>query len=697
MNNVIFRDIEFWKSAVMTMPDNSFFELMRSVFGKIKTPFNKQQLLKDLEAFLLRDDIQNAIAAYIDENDVKIIAAVALFGEPLPEELDGFFSGEMSYVQLHDLIVNLEERFILYRFKGEDKRKIQGKNRLALNPVLKQVLLPYTENASLFLNDETKTETPHVGVQGTAQTAAPNIVVNEIVLAGFLSFVSQWETFFRTEGGSPRKQIMEAGKTIFPGIDLEEVVGCLQVLGLFYVDVDKVIPDKKYFNDFALLSKRERSEYLAAALFVYSEIKLKPGFATSEILPPLYRSRVRETVTFIHGFMDSLDTELAYTQKTLKRTVEILKARTETMIESDKLLEVIEKTGLIATTLSGLKQAVSFAHNKTDTPSIAIDSGVSVIVYPETDFADAVKLAEFLNIKESGAVVRFELEKESAVRAFDNNITAGEIIDLLNRLSGGRVDDNLVWNLKDWETRHKEVSLKKGVVLTLAQDKQCLAETNPLNPLILETLAPGVYLLDENAMQDAATALQNAGVDIIARRQNKKENTASTYNYFPSLSNNVLYNTFSDTSNKVSSDVSDSPLRETDAATLITEFHGILENMKLAKTESSELSARINRRLVLCDAQLKDASVRYEKLEARHLDYAGKQQIAKQAVTQQSPVEVVTKGKRIFGVPSALEKEGGELILVFTVEDLTGMTKEEQRIPLAKISLLRRIKKSIFE
>jgi hypothetical protein len=676
----------------MTMPDNSFFELMRSVFGKIKTPFNKQQLLKDLEAFLLRDDIQKVITAYIDENDAKIIAAVALFGEPMQEELEKFFSGEISYVQLYDIIVNLEERFILYRFKGENKRN-QGKNRLALNPVLKQVLLPYTVGASLFLNEEPENETP----AASAPEAMPVTVINEIILAGLLSFISQWETFFKSESGSLRKQVIDAGRSIFPGIDLEEVVGCLQVLGLFYVEADKLIPDKKYFNDFALLSKCERSEYLAATLLVYDEIKQKSGFTATEILSPLYRSRIKEIVAFIYSFMDSLDTELEYSDKTLKRILEILKAKTDTVIESGKLLEVMEKTGLFAFT-SGLRQVVSFAHNKANTPSIVVDSGVSVIVYPETDFTDAIKLAEFLNIKESGAVVRFELEKESAVRAFDKNITAGEITDMLNRLSGGRVDNNLIWNLKEWETRYNEVSLKKGVILTLAQEKHCLAETALLAPLILETLSPGVYLLDENAMQDAASALQNAGIDIIARRQIKKETTTSTYNNFPSPSLNVSPEKISITVKEPALKPSSAAIRQAEADILISEFHVILENMGLAKTESSELSARIDRRLVLCEMQLKEASVRYEKLEARHLDYAGKQNIAKQAVSQQSPVEVVTRaGKRIFGIPSALEKEEGELILVITAEDLTSVTKEEQRISLAKISILRRIKKSIFE
>jgi hypothetical protein len=118
--------------------------------------------------------------------------------------------------------------------------------------------------------------------------------------------------------------------------------------------------------------------------------------------------------------------------------------------------------------------------------------------------------------------------------------------------------------------------------------------------------------------------------------------------------------------------------------------------MPLGETERAELSARINRRLVLCEAQLKEASIRYEKLEARHLDYMGKQNIAKQAIAQQSPVEIVWpagSGESIFGIPRALEKEEGDLILIVV---LSG-SDDVMRIPLAKISLLRRIKKSIFE
>ena len=674
MKKNIFRPVDFWKSAVMTMPDNSFYELMRSVFGKIKTPFTKQQLLNDLKQFLLREDIQKAIAAYIDENDAKIIAAVVLFTEPAPGELESFFTGEFSYAQLQDMIVNLEERFILYRFT-------EGKtSRLALNPVLEQILLPIASDVRALFPAVSEAE-----ASGAAKTQSANTCINDRVLAGLLSFVSQWELFYRSEGVI-RKRVIEAGKLNFPGIDLEEIICALQILGLFYVDGEKLIPDRKRFDDFGSLSARERSEYCASALLICGGTK-----SPTELLPPLYRLKIRETVNFIHSFLDYLDPELYYSEKTLNRLAEVLKATSGTDIVFDEMIEALEKTGIITAASRELKQCADFKNitEKNEGPFIAVDSNFSILVYPEINYSDVINLAGFLDIKEAGAVVRFELNKDSAIRSFDRKTGADEIIELLNRLSGGRIDDSLVWNLKDWEKRHEEVSLRKGVILCLCEERRFLTQTMPLADLIVETIAPGVYLLAENAMDTAADALHSAGIDIIARRHVKGK-TASASGYFPSPS---PYSA----GERITVADSKTPPKTCDRAAVLTAgFQAILKKMPLAETERQELSARIGRRLVLCEAQLKDANVRYEKLEARHMDYAGKQNIAKQAIAQQSPVEIVWPAgtsENIFGVPRSLEKDEGELILTVVTAD----SDDVMRIPLAKISLLRRIKKSIFE
>jgi len=673
-----FRSVEFWKSAVMIMPDNSFFELLRSVFGKIKTPFKKQQLVNELETFLLRDDIQKTLAAYIDQNDKKVIAAIALFGEPVPGELESFFSGEFSYAQLQDIIVNLEERFIVYRFTEEKK------SRLALNPVLEQLLLPFMADTSALFP-----AVPAGEVSPEQEQCYTATVLDDRILAGLLSFVSQQDTFFRAEGVI-RKRVIEAGKTHFPGINLELVLGSLQILGLFYVDTDMLVPDNRRFDEFGSLSARERMEYCASALLVFAELK-----SPAEILPPLYRARIRETIMFIHSFLDSLKPGFLYPEKTLKRLTEVIKAEMNVSVIKNLPLDILEKTGLIVNAHDDLKQLGSIAHNTANRegPFIAIDSGSSILVYPEINYTDAINLAVFMNIREAGAAVRFELDRDSAVRAFDKNISADEIIEMLKRLSGGRVDDALIWNLKDWERRHGEVSLKKGVVLSLSQDKRFLTETKPLKGLISETLAEGLYLLNEDAMDEAVSALRSAGIDIIARRYAKTGSSTSMYNHFPALSTNG----FSVKISPVSTDA-DSASEKENAAALAANFHAVLKKMPLGETERAELSARIDRRLVLCESQLKDASLRYEKLEARHMDYVGKQNIARQAISQQSPVEIVwpgagKDGERIFGTPKALEKEGGELVLVIAQSE----KQDVMRIPLGKISLLRRIKKSIFE
>jgi len=714
MTNETCRSADFWKDAIMKMPDNSFFELLRCVFGKIKTPFNKQQLLNDLEKFLLREDVQKSISSYIDSTDAKIIAAITLFGEPVPQQLENFFAGEYSYAQLQDLLVNLEERFILYRFTEEKPRSVSQYSaaetkRIALNPVLKPVLIPFSAcTAELF---------PEAVVKNYKR-GENSIVINDLILASLYSFICRrGMTFYRPEGVI-RKRIIDEGRNLFPQLDLEDILGVLQILGLFYAEENILVPDNKYFNDFSLISARERMEYFAAAMMVYSELT-----APFDFLPPLFRSRIREIVNFISVFLDSLKPEAMYHEQTLIRIAEILKSKTGITVNTEMLFETLEKTGLIIKNTNDVIQAGELAQNKTKTnkaPVIVIETGSSILMYPEINFSDAISLASVLNICETGAVpgssvARFELDRDSAVRAFDSNIKADDIIELLTRLSGRKKDETLIWNLKNWEQRYSEVSLQSGVILKLSENQRYLTETYPLSDLIIETPAPGIYLLNDGAAEDAADALQKAGIDIIARRLPQKEKKAlSSGNYFPSLRSEHADFTmqpvsfYSDNASQHGNKKKETQggyaaFNGDNSCELKNKYLSVLEKMKIGSTEKAELTARIDRRLILCEEQLKDAEIRYEKLEARLLDYAGKQNIAKHAIAAASSVEVVWsfKGKeeRIFGIPRALEKKGNDLILVInTAAPLNIQDKQETvSIPLAKISLIRKIKKSIFE
>jgi hypothetical protein len=126
--------------------------------------------------------------------------------------------------------------------------------------------------------------------------------------------------------------------------------------------------------------------------------------------------------------------------------------------------------------------------------------------------------------------------------------------------------------------------------------------------------------------------------------------------------------------------------------------------MNLTRDEREELDARIERRVIVSVGQLTPEAVRGEKLEARNMDVTGKTTIVRQAAAASSLVEITPSGalsegsgqegiKRVYGVPVGLEKGDGDTVLVLKQEG----EPLPVRIPMGKIRVIRRIKKSIFE
>ncbi|GHU87478.1 helicase [Spirochaetia bacterium] len=750
-----FRSIEEWKSALMLLPDGSFFELMRSVFGNIKTPFNKQRLMEDLSAFLSRDEIRKTIALYIDETDARVIAAIAALQKPAPGELESFFAGELSYADLHDILLNLEERFILYRFREEGlAAHSPGAVCLALNPALEPVLAPFAADLSVIFPSSPLGEAAAMPEAGTAAVLAPQpghgegsplapqpsprgegSPLDDRLLAAIISFIPGEGLFFKNEGGI-RKKVLDSGSQLFPALDLELITGGLLTLGLFRIEGEGLVPDTSKLAAFKDLRSRDRLIYCAAGIYCWAhETEGSPAAASH-----LFRNRIRSLAALIDQFLNLIDKDRAYPGQTLSRYWDLLDQEAggnagpaANRVHFFRLLEGMEKTGLLRLSAAGYwtpgpgsaaHSSIANSNTASDAPMLAMDTAFSCIIYPGISFADALSLGSFALVRETGATVRFELTRESVIRGFDRGFTAAVMKDILNRLSGNRVPELLIWTLQDWAQRYAEVSLYEGIVLSLSEDRRYLAEAEPLASLITRTIAPGVYLLSADESREAAEALRKAGVDVFAQykkqsrrgegfagnpdeflngaadRHSPYPSPASLSRYYRSADNPLLQFAppSAEASTKFSAEIFDR--RES----LKEQFRTVLDKMKLPRIERDELAARIERRLVLSEAQLSGASLRYEKLEARGLDYVGKASIAKQAIASKSLVEVqwphAGAMRQSFGIPLALEKSEGESVLVINPVEATDQDGASPgdtiRIPLGKISLLRRIKKSIF-
>ncbi|MDR1654861.1 MAG: hypothetical protein LBR96_02595 [Treponema sp.] len=695
-----FKSAEDWKSALLTLHEGAFFELMRSVFGKIETPFNKQRLVEDLAAFLSRPDIQETIGAYIGEEEALLIAAVGLLGFPRPEDLDSFFDGGFSFSRLQDLILNMEERFILYRFRDE------GISRLALNPVLEKLLGPWVENHDiLFPGEQSDAETAQ---EDSPLLAAPG------VLAGFIAYVREDPHFFKTEGEF-RKLVFERLSGIFPGLSVESLYTTVFLLGLFRRAGGDLYPDEKRLSAFALLEERDRKLYLAAAASLGKNLKTDDGFESGY----LYRGKIRSLALLLDRFLSTFEEGSLYPLTTLKRKWFICEKEADSRRELpgfDSILDSFLAAGLFSSQESGFR----FCRNHTEKHDerIVFDSPLSFVLYPGVSMADALKLASFCGIAESGPVSRFKLDRESVLRGFNRGMEADAMIELLGRLSGNRLDESLIWNLKEWERRSEEVSLYQGVVLRLSGERQYLAETGPLSSFVAKTLAPGIYLLREGftgraGIETAAEALAKAGVDMVAAPEIQTAGQQDEpREVFPSLGSRIQ------DAGGFSRGGAVQAVPHQDGEKIKERYRHSLERRKLPREQREELLKRIERKLIITESQLSQAHFKPEKNEARGLDYAGKANILKQAIVSVSLVEVTWPHPELgisktLGFPEALEKSGGDSVLVLkpysggsaggepcgavrAPAGDPGGRVESLRIPIAKISLLRRIKKSIY-
>jgi hypothetical protein len=711
----------------MVLPDNAFFDLMRSALGNIKTPFNKQRLLDDLSAFLARPDIQETIAALLGEDDRRIVAAIALLGEPVPGEMERFFAGDFHGAGLHETLLCLEERLIIYRFREE------GTARLALNPRLEAVLAPIAADPSPLFPSLTAPSAASPTAAGDTERdeAGPAVIhagdCGGRTLAAVFAFFLSGERFFQNEktgtdrgadyaGFTLRKKTLEEGKRLFPGIDLEILAGAFAALGLFTQDGEYLRAESARLAAFAFLEEEDRAAYLAAGMALY--LRGAEGGENAAGLPPLFNRRVlvRNTARLVRALPDALRAfesargagDRLYPRTTLIKLAEILKREEKPAWDFSGeippvslILTAMEKAGLLSGGPAAYRLPAPRQNAEAPSgPLIAFDSPFSFILYPEIPFAGALELALSCDLEETGTAPRFTLSRESVARGFDRGRDAAGLWELLDRLSGGRVEENLKYNIEDWERRYHEVALYEGVIVTLGGERAYLAERGPLARMVRRTILkaeegrPGVYLLDASNRETAANALRSAGVDIFAEQEAFFSSPRSADGFFPRPAGKGAIPALPEITGAEAVQKEAQPVSRS-AEDILEQFRAALGEMKLERQDKEALLERIGRRIIVSAEQLKASSFRYEKREARALDYGGKNIIARQAIASGSLLEITWTGSALplTGTPEGLEKKGTEMILVFRPRE---GAPDPLRIPLGKISLMKRIQQSIF-
>jgi hypothetical protein len=305
---------------------------------------------------------------------------------------------------------------------------------------------------------------------------------------------------------------------------------------------------------------------------------------------------------------------------------------------------------------------------------------------------------------------RFTVTKEMVVQCFETTARNGKdsavpernaawISERLKTFSGGRIDESLVWMIREWEKRFSEVILHEGLVLYLGKERQYLAESESLKPYLQKAITENVFIINPLYRNTVESILTKAGVDIIGRAHMQPH--VGRIMGFPNKQSDDFPPLSGTSASPLLLGGKQKPSRNTAAQTVDYRetFRTMLDSLDAEENEKQELLTRIDSGLIFSAEQLKKLSFPgtfpYEKIEAHGLDYAGKCLIAKHAYSTQSLVEIVWNAasgeERITGIIARIGKyKSGEILHILNRE-------QEQRIPLGKVSTIRRIKQSIFE
>jgi len=675
-------DIEKWKKIVISLHEQIFFDLMRNYLGDVKTPFNKHTLIDELAVFFSREKNIEKIISLIDKNDAAVLTALSILGPVKIKSLYQFFADKKNYYDFCLHLQNLEERMLICTDESSGDYPL-----LIISPILDDIL-------------EERIINPEIIIPSSAvprETAAEDALwLNDPLLFSVFSYLLRQGQILKLDGNF-RKKVTEELKTIFPdqlAVNPEIRVDIIRMifrrLGLVKQVGDYFQPVPDRWKELSELSPEERKKLCIGAAF---------------------SKDYRVYTTFIEGLLKTLiSTGKGFNKKSLIKIIELLFIK-----NSQPLPDKIEH---IITIMCGL----GFLENEGDiyfpNPSVTAflpESGSETsgrnnfVIQPNFDihvsknisFEDGLLLALSADIKRYSEMVYFFFSRESFLRALESGYNCAAVASLFNRLGGFSVPQNIMFSMENWEKEYNSLTFYNGVVLVADEKKRNIIDNSGhFSSNLCRKLAEGVYLVNQKNIPALFEAFRKSGIDNLPSPDSLVpgyvENDEKKACQPEPLADDVLalqnITALELDYSKTFYPVPESVDPDSD------EIRKKIEDSKLNSEQKEVISERVERKLILFPEQISKGIARYEKTEAKGLDYNGKVRIAEQiAGSRGFLAEIIETGpegelvKKLIK-PDKLEKDGNNYYLkgVLLQDD------SEVSISISKVSLIRKIRTSLF-
>ena len=139
-----------WRESLTLLPDNRFFDIVRTYLGTIKTPYNKQNLVEQLSSIFRKEQNQRRIISFLSDFDFQILSLISLLPFPTQENVKDFFQNRYDVSVIYSALLNLSERLLIYSYS---KRGF-SEAALEINPLVEDALKPFLGIAKIFPKTE---------------------------------------------------------------------------------------------------------------------------------------------------------------------------------------------------------------------------------------------------------------------------------------------------------------------------------------------------------------------------------------------------------------------------------------------------------------------------------------------------------------------------------------------------------------
>lgn len=690
-----------WADALLTSGTEALLEAVRNYLGPVRTPYDKRELARRLEAFVRRAETRDSMLSLLDGLDARILGTCLIAGPASEQELKDLFVGELPLFELGIRLANLLDRLLLYRYADGSRRLI------AVNPLLEAELRArLADPATVF---------------GAVPRGAPAAGLDAAAVVALFSLLLHAPASLR-KGGALTKRASERAVALFRGMGpdwaegaadrLDAAARALARAGVLRPEGESWSADRAAFS--SLLEEwGEGLPFLLAALLAPAEGgrgedegpegEEQAGRASAvERAAPLGR--------LLEGAHEALPAGCVLPRPGLARWLRLtawLEAgrsycgrgpRLDATGDPARAIPALEALGIAAArpaTAAG--EAGDGAWPRPGGGAVLVAEGAHALhLMPEAELAARLLVGSIARPVSLGKVWSFELDRESARAGFAGGIDAARARARLEELSGRPLPQSLAFSLRAWDEEYRSLRLYRGLVLVADERLRPVVEGGIASgALEAERLAPGAYFLRARGAEEAAAQLARAGLEA------PPELSVASPPEAPAAAAGPRGARRADDALRdlaAAFGASAAPPPALDPEPRLASLREALAASGRGSEESRELGDRIERRLVLTAEQIARADPRPERMEAGGLDYLGKVRVVERALRSQGDrLELLYRlpgAEPVRALLRPVRLDRNDKGLVLEAEDLA--TGGPARVPLGAVSTVRRVRASLF-